>query len=258
MEQLPGQQSSRQNELTLLLLCDPACCKITDTLLGAVHEAGSGLPGLPGFLMANGQVLNQQLVVAALNQPCLTALSQGWTALGATALVTRSSPGMIHELNYKPALEVYTQLAERDGFRFSPENFTEFASGHPLAIPLVSGHYLVRTLTGCNDLGALQTAIDIPENCLIQLMSGHPSTLITATVKLAHSLPRSHAGFLAFIGHGRRLVMGRREVDEYSQLVRALGDPPLFGCVSFGEICPFYGGVPHYHNQAIALLGVPK
>lgn len=252
---------------SLIMLCSPLAGPIDEILRGALYEAGSGPtwigggsggPHQSGVLLANGQVLNQAVAFAVLSPPGQSALSQGWTPLGGSAVVTRSQQTVIQALNYAPAFEVYTRLAEIDGFRCDPGQFVKFASRHPFGVSLVSGHYLIRSALQLDAKGALHCAAEIPENCLIQLMSGHPASLIAATAQAAEELQSRgpYAGLLAFSGHARHEALGLRSVEERDACQRAFGTTPCVGCVCLGQIASVSGGVPHFHNQSLALLGL--
>ncbi|MGV3526665.1 MAG: FIST signal transduction protein [Candidatus Sericytochromatia bacterium] len=266
-----GQHAARQvleagPRNTLLMLCNPVLGSISEGLRGALFEAGvgprwigggSGSPQQPGFLMANGRVLKQPLVLAGLNLPSHTSLSQGWSPLWSTAQITRSKRSILYELDYRPALDTYTRMAEAEGLHFGNSPFQAFSLAHPLGVPLVSGQYLMHAVLSADSHGALHCATELPENGLVQLMAGHPSELIAATGQAASEL-RSRgklAGALAFMGHARQSVLGLRAVEEREHCLRKLGAPPLLGCVCLGQIASLSGGVPQYHNQALALLG---
>lgn len=268
---LAGQQAARQvleagPRNTLIMLCNPVLGSISESLRGALLEAGvgpswigggSGSPQQPGFLLANGRVLEQPLVLAGLNLASDTSLAQGWSPLWSTAQITRSKRSILYELDYRPALDSYTRMAEAEGLQFGRTAFQAFSLAHPLGIPLVSGQYLMHAVLSFDSHGALHCATELPENGLVQLMAGHPSELIAATGHAAGAL-RSRgelAGALAFMGHARQTVLGLRAVEERESCLRKLGSPPLLGCVCLGQIASLSGGVPQYHNQELALLG---
>lgn len=254
---------------TLIVLLDPQAGSAAETLYGALDEAGSGPAWIgggtghaqgPGFLLVNGCVSQGQVVVAALSheRPWGAGVAQGWVPTGASATVTLSQRAILSELDYLTAYQAYTEMARRDGLRLDPEAFSAFARSHPLGIPLASGHYLLRLPLSHDRYGALHCGAEIPAHCLVQLMTGHPPSLIEASgqaAKRAYRLCAEPVAALAFNDSARQDVLGRRRYEEQSLILRELRQIPLLSAVCIGQIGSF-GGVPHYHNQALALLVV--
>ncbi len=276
-DRLAGQLAARQalDELghsqadTLIFFAEPHAGSASAILFGALEEAGSGPAWIgggtghaygPGFLLLNGQVCQGPVVIAALRhkRPWRTAVAQGWIPSGASATVTSSHRLLLRELDYLPARVAYAEMARRDGLLLDPDRFTDFARSHPLGIPLGSGHYLLRLPLGCHTHGALNCAAEMPPNSLVQLMTGHGPSLCEAAAQAAARVrlrSKGLDGALAFYDAARLEALGPYAEKERAALLRELRQIPWLGAVCIGQVGSF-GGVPHYHNQAVALLGV--
>lgn len=187
----------------------------------------------------------------------------GWDTFGPRRLITRSHGNVLHELDGKPALELYkTYLGEH-------------AAGLPatgLLFPLSVGRpgeprAVVRTILAVDEAEqSLTFAGDVPEGSLAQLMKANFERLIdgAADAAKAASTPgldplgaRGPAPELAVLIScvGRKLVLKQRTEEEVESVREVLGSSTaLTGFYSYGEICPAAPDADcELHNQTMTI-----
>ena len=186
----------------------------------------------------------------------------GWDVFGPERLVTRSEGNVLHELDGKPALQLYkTYLGER-------------AAGLPataLLFPLALRRHgaddksLVRTILAVDEQAQTMTfAGDIPQGSLAQLMRANFDRLIegageSALMTHAPGQPEGPCLSVAVSCVGRRLVLGERTEEELDHVLEGL--PPQtrqVGFYSYGELSPFSTGRCDLHNQTMTLTTIAE
>jgi hypothetical protein len=185
----------------------------------------------------------------------------GWDIFGPERRVTRSDRNVLHELDGRPALQLYKEyLGDR-------------AAGLPataLLFPLAlresrsSEKSLVRTVLSVDEATQSMTfAGDVPEGYLAQLMKANFDRLIQGAADAAlQASPASNGAptlSIAISCVGRRLVLGERIEEEVEAAIELF--PPntrQVGFYSYGEISPFATGRCELHNQTMTLTTVAE
>ncbi len=185
----------------------------------------------------------------------------GWDPFGPRRLVTRSTGNILHELDGKPALELYKQyLGERaDGLP---------ATGLLFPLALSRGESgageerrVVRTILGVDE--ATQSLIfagDIPTGAHAQLMKAQLDRLIEGAEQAAGAARLDGEGdqlAIAISCVGRRLVLGERSEEEVEAVRDALvASAQVVGFYSYGELSPIASGNCDLHNQTMTLTTI--
>jgi len=183
----------------------------------------------------------------------------GWDAFGIERRVTRSAGNVLHELDGRPALEIYKEyLGER-------------ASGLPataLLFPLTlwpdeagddPSRRIVRTVLAVNEADqSMVFAGDLPVGHHAQMMYANFDRLVhgAGEAALAARGDESRGDLLALAVScvGRRLVLGDRAEEEVEAIRDVLpGDARPIGFYSYGELSPVDGGACDLHNQTMTL-----
>jgi hypothetical protein len=195
----------------------------------------------------------------------------GWDPFGPKRMITRSRANVLHELDGKPALELYkTYLGEH-------------AAGLPatgLLFPLSVGRpgeprTVVRTILAVDEgEQSLTFAGDVPEGSLAQLMKANFERLIDGAADAAKAAATPGGGLrapadldpLASQGPapelavlisciGRKLVLKQRTEEEVESVREVLGpSTALTGFYSYGEICPTAPDADcELHNQTMTI-----
>lgn len=181
----------------------------------------------------------------------------GWHEFGAERLVTRSRGNVVYEIDYKPALTVYTKYLG-DMAKDLPSSGLRF----PLSIRVsAQDEPLIRTLLAV-DAGAqsLTFAGDVPQGSFCRLMKTDVDALIDGSGMAAAAAKSSVADgksslCLVVSCVGRRMVLGQLTEEELD-IVRARIGPgaAIAGFYSYGELAPFSNVVRcQLHNQTMTL-----
>lgn len=182
----------------------------------------------------------------------------GWDPFGPDRIITKSEKNVLHELDGKPALELYkTYLGDQ----------AEKLPGSALLFPLSMRRSMddkeevVRTILTIDEEQQTMTfAGDLPEGNITRLMKANFDRLVDG----AH---RAAEGGLSTIGSfkpelalliscvGRKLVLGQRIEDEVESVREVVGDEPIItGFYSYGEIAPSLGTINcKLHNQTMTI-----
>ncbi len=181
----------------------------------------------------------------------------GWSRFGPPRSVTRSLGNTLHELDGRPALDLYK------------EYLGELASGLPasaLRFPLSirrsdAGRTVVRTVLAVDEAArSLTFAGDIPQGAEAQLMRANNEALIQsaadAGVQATAALDGTKASLTLSISCiGRRLVLGERTDEEIEAVVEADTGAAHVGFYSYGEILREAGDdASGLHNQTMTVV----
>jgi hypothetical protein len=181
----------------------------------------------------------------------------GWDSFGPQRVVTRSNGNVVHALDGRSALDLYTDY------------LGEFAGGLPssgLLFPLAikkhadDGDALVRTLLAVNHQDrSLTFAGDVPTGWSAQLMRANFDRLVAgAAAAAAQTSARAEVTGdclgIAISCVGRRLVLRDRVEEELEAVLQELpAGTELVGFYSYGEISPLAAGRCELHNQTMTL-----
>jgi hypothetical protein len=181
----------------------------------------------------------------------------GWDPFGPERLITCASENVLHELDGRPALEIYRKYLgpyEKD----LPASALLF----PLALRRSANEpAVVRTVLAIDDAARTMTfAGDMPEGSYARFMKANLDRLLDGATGAAAqsrvSLDAGAPGLALLISCvGRKMVLKQRVEEEVEGVRRVLGDAPtLTGFYSYGEISPFTPGSDcKLHNQTMTI-----
>ncbi len=190
----------------------------------------------------------------------------GWETFGPQRMVTRAVGNVLHELDGKPALDLYKKYLGEEAARL-PGSALLF----PLSVRRAGEREgdLVRTVVAIDEATKTMTfAGDVPEGARAQLMRGSIARLVRGAEGAAQaafadglagrgSPPKEGGKALALLVSciGRKLFMGQRASDEVEAVADALGEGcDTVGFYSYGEISPHAAsGVCELHNQTMTV-----
>ena len=185
----------------------------------------------------------------------------GWDAFGPAREITRSQANVLHELDGKPALELYkSYLGDK----------ADELPGSALLFPLMikpmgqSEVGTVRTVLSVDDhAGTMTFAGDVPQGYEAQLMMANFDRLIAGAAEAAHNAESDKAATqLAVLIScvGRKMVLGQRVADEVESVQEILGDNAhQIGFYSYGEISPHVEvGNCQLHNQTMTITTISE
>ncbi len=183
----------------------------------------------------------------------------GWDIFGPERRITRSVGNVVHELDGRPALDLYKQyLGDR------AIGLPATALLFPLAVRASTrDEPIVRTIVSVNDRdNTLTFAGDVPQGiALAQLVRANLDRLIdgagsAAKLTSRDAPPGQESLAIAVSCVGRRLVLGQRAEEEVEAAANVLAGAKLVGFYSYGEISPLASGRSELHNQTMTLTRI--
>ena len=185
----------------------------------------------------------------------------GWDPFGPERVITRSRGNVLHELDGRPALELY---------RAYLGDYAEQLPASGLLFPLrirtpAYPQGLVRTILACDDRdGSMTFAGDVPAGAFAQLMRANTDRLIegaecAAEATMTDGRWRPELALLISCV-GRKLVLQQHVEDEVAAVHRVFGaDTRYAGFYSYGEISPFTPNARcELHNQTMTITALAE
>jgi hypothetical protein len=259
----------------LLMLSDGLAGDQQEIVRGAYSVVGAGVPLVGGcagddlrmkatYQFHDGEVLADSVVAAALGSdaPFGIGVRHGWRRVGDPMLVTRSEGNRVHEIEDRPALDVYLErLKVPQEAHTDPAAFTLFAQTHPLGLAARSGEEHVRFIGEADfDERSLVCIANVPQGGRVWLMEGDDGSVLDATDGACDDAlgaldGRPALGVLAFDCIARRGILGDAGIRTEIERVAKRTGAPLAGFYTYGEIARTEG-VSGFHNQTLVVLAV--
>lgn len=256
-----------------LVLPDAVTGNAADVVRGAAQVGGTGVIWAGGgagdnlrFVrtaqFAEGKAYSDSAVVVALDSPTRIAagIRHGFRPYGPPTMVTRAAGSSVSELEYEQAFSVYQRTAEGRGDQVDVDRFATFAMTHPLGIPQADGEHVIRDPLRVDGQGSLHCVGEVPDGCLVRVMEGDRAGIIGAAREAARSARQGVGGVVAgaivFDCISRSLMLGEGVRDELATFGAELGDVPVVGCLTFGEVGVLGRGVPQFHNKTAVVLAL--
>jgi len=262
---------------------DPALCltvtsvegldpiELTDALNRALGDnvvlfGGGSTPDFPMTPLWSGsrQILNRDILqdglpILLLSGPLNVSVGvgHGWTPTGREAVVTKSEPGRIVEIDKRPAIEFYQHYMGETPVA---------ALAAPLAIyeGSTDDHYL-RAPGKFDEQGAAVVQGTVPEGSRIRITLSSTEEIVDgagdSAQRALEAYPAGSAPQAALVSSCaiRNVLLGGRSAGEIVSIRNALGeDIPVQGLYAYGEIAPITrgdGSKYHNHTCCTVLIG---
>lgn len=259
----------------LVLLADGLCGDQMEVVRGAYEVAGSAVPlvgGCAGDDMAmlatqqifGGTVIQNAVVAVALSSegPIGIGVSHGWQPVGDQMLVTESIGVSVKSIDDQPALDVYlSTLDAPPEVSTNPEAFAAFAATHPLGIPR-RDRVEIRYIAGANfEQRSLTCIASLPQGGTTVIMRGNSSSVLEASESACREACNAlqgvaPIGLLLFDCVARRSVLENEAAgSEMTRIGDVVGDAPLAGFYTYGEIARIQGA-GGFHNQTLVAMAL--
>jgi hypothetical protein len=178
--------------------------------------------------------------------------SHGWVPVSPPMRITESHGPRIVSINAIPVLEVFQEHAEKTGQNLDLENPIGFFLHNALGIQIGDDYKLRVPLAVLPD-GSVHCAAEVPEGATVCLMGTTPESASEAAEKAMHEAIKQIGGAepkvaMFFDCVATRLRLGTQFERELRALQEMLGDTPLVGCNSHGQIARGPGQFNGYHN----------
>jgi hypothetical protein len=185
----------------------------------------------------------------------------GWDPFGPERVITRSRANVLHELDGRPALELYKAYLGDYAQRLP-------ASGLLFPLCIRTGRQergLVRTILACDERdGSMTFAGDVPEGAFAQLMRANLDRLIEGAEDAAEATvggkPWTPDLAILISCVGRKLVLQQHVEEEVLAVQRVYGQRTrCAGFYSYGEISPFTPDARcELHNQTMTITAIAE
>ncbi|MBK6464520.1 MAG: FIST C-terminal domain-containing protein [Myxococcales bacterium] len=270
-----------RGELTCLAFA-PSRGIVGDALVAALKKGATARAQLVGGLLAqegsmsggrvwsSGGVSEAHVVLAGLytERPLGVAVRHGWTPIGDTHRVTRADGARLHELDGRPALDVWLEEATRHGGEPLPceagSLALHLAARYELAILGTEAHLdgepIVRGSRVIHDDRTVELFGSVPEGAQVRFVTATEGSLFAAAKYAAeHALGKvaRASGALALTCAGRAFVLGDRYRLEPELLAATLG-VPVGGTTVTGEIALARRAADGFYNSTAVLLVFPR
>lgn len=195
-------------------------------------------------------------------------VKHGWLPVGAPMKVTKSAGAVLHELDGKPAINIYRDyFGEEEAETLQKETLAKLAITYPLGMTVAgSDEMLIRDPITVDANGSITCAAEIPEGSEIRLMVGSREEAVKVAKVAAEKAVEQLDGeepkaVIIFNCIARSKLFGERSGEEISAIQEAVGaQTPLIGFYTYGEQAPLGGEVrninkcnPAFHNETVVI-----
>lgn len=236
--------------------------------------AGDELAFKETKVIANDQILSNAVALCAVKGPhpfFVTAVKHGHQPLSKSLAVTKAKGNVLFEVNGRPAWDVWVEETRKKAKEVGidvdhlsdPSAIGTFLIRFELGLETAQGDYKIRVPLSKNPDGSLNFACIIPEGVQFRIMQSVKQEQIDSartTAELAGRAMgnRKAAGALIFDCVCRAIILG----PEFSEAVKAmkdvLGDIPILGLETYGEICMDPSSFSGFHNTTSVVALIPK
>jgi methyl-accepting chemotaxis protein len=211
------------------------------------------------------------LVVAQIfsKQPLAIGIRHGHRPMSGPLRVTRAEGGVVYEVEGRPAWEVWKeQTRERaaavgvDVDTIGVANAGAFLLQYEAGLANGDG-YKVRAPLALRDDGGILFAAAIPQGAVIRITESDSSAQVDSAIAAARHARQTLdgvecAGALVFDCICRNLILGREFGRAVRGISRALGDVPIAGFETYGEVGLRAGSMSGFHNTTSVVLAFPR
>jgi methyl-accepting chemotaxis protein len=268
---------------TAILLLDPLAGVSEEVTLMAASALGGDAPiplagGAAGDDLAmtktwvgcGAEAASDAVVVATIHsrERIGIGVQHGHVALSAPMSVTRAEGATVHEIDGRPAWDVWADKTRESAAKRGVDPGTLSADelgGYLLRYEagLASGDSMkIRAPLSRGADGSLGFACGIPQGAVIRITESEPLRQVESARAAARraraGLDTEPAGAIVFDCICRNLILG----DTFDAAVRGiseeLGGVPLAGFETYGEIAMDVGDMSGFHNTTTVVLALPR
>lgn len=194
-------------------------------------------------------------------KPIGIGVGHGWRPASGPLRVTEAKGMRVVSLNGMPAVEAFEQHARATAQQFDRQAPIPFFLHNILGIETGAGMRLRVPLAVTAD-GAVDCAAEVPAGAVVHIMGTTDESAIEAASRAIHSAQKSLRGHpvraaLFFDCVATRLRMGNMFGLELKTLTDELGDAPLVGCNTHGQIARADGQFGGFHNCTAVVCLLP-
>lgn len=206
---------------------------------------------------------NAAVALEILSQkPIGIGVRHGWAPGGAAMRVTAAAGATVGSLNAMPAVEVFDAHAAATGQQFQHDDPVPFFLHNVLGVDSADG-YRLRVPLAVGDDGSVACAAGVPENSAACIMTTDTQSAADAAAWATRSALEQMEGHrpavaLVFDCVATRLRLGQAFGAELNAVQTELGDVPLAGFNTYGQIAQAEGQFSGFHNCTAVVVTIPK
>jgi len=207
-------------------------------------------------LFSNRGMLQDHAQLVLLSQLVSLGVDHGWERFSGPFVVTQAQGNVIQSLDFQPAMAVYRSLVEgHSGTTFSSDNFFDIAKGYPFGMAKADQSLVVRDPIS-TDGHALVCVGEVPVNSVVYLLKGEAAKLIQAAAD-GSARVRSDDGPVFMVDCiSRVLFLGERFAEEVQAVQAHMGERPVIGALTLGEIANGGDYCLEFYNKTMVLAGL--
>lgn len=176
--------------------------------------------------------------------------------------VTKSEGNVVFELDGKPAFEAYQAHAKRQGVELGKDNLGSYLIGNELGIYVFDQLQRARAPLSVGSDGSLACAGHIPKGASVCILDGEPDKMVVAAGAAAREARdglrgNEPAGAIIFDCVCRGMILDGQFEREIRSVRSVLGDVPVAGFLTYGEIARYSGKLDGWHNTTAVILAIP-
>ncbi|MDP1834495.1 MAG: FIST N-terminal domain-containing protein [Chlamydiales bacterium] len=205
----------------------------------------------------------------ASKKPMIIKVGHGHRALTEPLTITRAQGNVLYEIDGRPAADIWKEqllkkaselgISKRD--IEDPSNFSRLLLKHEAGLVTRNG-YKMRFPVSCNPDNSLNFVCTLAEGAVIKIMDSTPDDQIAsakATAKAAFEVAKGTkiAGAVIFDCACREMILKSRFIEAVEAMKLALGNIPMIGCETYGEIAMEKGELSGFHNTTTVIVLIP-
>jgi methyl-accepting chemotaxis protein len=220
------------------------------------------------------RVASDAIVLAIVHskQPLGVGVCHGHLPISPPMRVTKAEGNVVSEIDGRPAWDVWCEATRDSAAKrgVDPKTLDAGEVGSFLLryeAGLASGpsgnQYKIRAPLSRSDTGALGFACGIPEGTVIRITESEPDRQIESAREAARKARAQvagtpSAGAVVFDCICRNLILGPRFADAVKAIAEELGQVPVAGFETYGEIALDAGDMSGFHNTTTVVLSFPR
>jgi methyl-accepting chemotaxis protein len=176
--------------------------------------------------------------------------------------VTGATRNVVHELDGRPAFDVYREYAAMKGVSLEPATAGPFLIANEIGILVFDEIKRARAPLSVTGDGSLACAADIPEGAYVAILDGEADSMISAAHRAAEEAHRNLKGapasaVLLFDCVCRGMILDGGFGREIDAVRSVFPDVPVAGLLTYGEIARFKGRLEGWHNTTAVVVAIP-
>jgi len=195
--------------------------------------------------------------------PWGVGIGHGLEPTTAKMRVTRAKGNVVHEIDGRPAFDVYQEHASKRGVKLQAASAGEYLIANELGIIVAGKVTRARAPLSVGKDGSLSCAAEVPQGAHVAILDGKPDAMVAAARQAAeealHNLQgQKPAGVILFDCVCRGLILKDGFSREIAAVREVMGEVPVAGFLTYGEIASYSGRIESWHNTTAVALAIPK